>query len=279
MICACRIDGDLHVVRLHERALVGAVGHDARLGVGEIALRLRLRLRALDIRDRRRFAARLVARLGFFLRALIEQRQRLGRFGLCLRSRFGFERRLRLANLGQPPVATCKLLGKLVAAPSGAVLGVFLCVGLFRASQKLGHLLLELLLGLAHPLVAHRLVLGGVGLDLGAVNGDVPELAEARLPAQLQHLREQARERGQMLLAERRDAVVVRVLVARQHPKRYVLVRRSLDLARRRLAHARTRTAAALPSSPGRNLLALGRPSPRTPRGWRSSPGPTRRPG
>jgi hypothetical protein len=158
---------------------------------------------------------------------------RLGfRLGLGFESGFGF------ADLGQPALATCQLLGKLVGAPPLAVLGVFFGVDLLCTREQLDHLLLEALLGLAHPLVAHRLGLGGVGFDLGAIDGDVPELDQSRRLAELEHLHEQRAERRQMLLAERRHAVVVRVLIARQHPKRHVLVGRPLDRTRGRLADA-----------------------------------------
>jgi hypothetical protein len=45
--------------------------------------------------------------------------------------------------------------------------------------------------GRGHPAVAHGLVFGRIGLDLGAIERDVAELDQTRLPAQRQHLQEE----------------------------------------------------------------------------------------
>ena len=66
--------------------------------------------------------------------------------------------------------------GSLVAAPVSAVLAILgrvLRGRLLHPSRNLGG---ELLLGPSHPAVAHRLVLGGIRLDLGAVERDMAEL-------------------------------------------------------------------------------------------------------
>jgi hypothetical protein len=81
-------------------------------------------------------------------------------------------------------------------------------------------------------------VLGGIGFELRPIDRDVPEFHQSRLLAELENLHEQPRKRLQMPLAELRDRVVVRVLVASDHAQRHVLVRPALDPPRRWLAHA-----------------------------------------
>ena len=65
-----------------------------------------------------------------------------------------------------------------------------------------------------------------------------PNLHEPGLLAEGEHLGEQARERREVLLPEGRDAVVVGVLVRRQHAVGDLLVGGPLDLAGGRLAGA-----------------------------------------
>ena len=55
----------------------------------------------------------------------------------------------------------------------------------------------------------HGLVSGGVGPDLGAVQGHMAQLDQPRLPAQLQHLPEQVGQGCQMVLAEVRDSAEI----------------------------------------------------------------------
>jgi hypothetical protein len=105
-------------------------------------------------------------------------------------------------------------------------------VGLVRGAEQVLHLLRQLRLLLLHPLVAHRLVLGGVGLHLGPVQR-VAELHQPRLLTDPEHLDEQLREHRVMDAPELADAGVVRMLVAGDDPERYVLVRLALDLPRR----------------------------------------------
>ena len=81
-------------------------------------------------------------------------------------------------------------------------------------------------------------MLGGIGFDLGPVERHVPQLHEPGLLAEPQHLHEQGPQRLEMPLPERGEAVMVGMLVRGQHPIRHVLVRRPLDLPRRRLARA-----------------------------------------
>src|SRR5262249_27205658 len=61
-----------------------------------------------------------------------------------------------------------------------------------------------------HALIAHRLVLRGIGFDLGAVKRNMAELHQAGGLAQVQNLRKQRVQRLQMPLAEFRDGTEVR---------------------------------------------------------------------
>ena len=108
--------------------------------------------------------------------------------------------------------------------------------------ERLAHLVGEPLLGIFHPRVAHRLVLGGIGADLGAVQGDVAERDQPRRLAELEHLGEQARERVEMPLPKLGDAVVVGMLVpARTRTAMSSYVARSIFRAETRLCSRRTR--------------------------------------
>jgi hypothetical protein len=63
--------------------------------------------------------------------------------------------------------------------------------------------------------VAHGLVLGGVGPELGAVDRDVPEPDQSGGPTQPEHLLEQAGQRRLMALAEIADRPEVRPVQTR----------------------------------------------------------------
>src|SRR6201998_3360947 len=130
-------------------------------------------------------------------------------------------RALRSASAAAPPSAPRSALAPRVllspapgrplpaplAAPEGGVLaGVRLRRGVHPA-RDLG---LQFLRPLAHPLVAHRLVLGGVGLDLRPIERDMAKLDQPGPLAQAQHLAEKRRQRVQMTLAELRDRAEIR---------------------------------------------------------------------
>src|ERR1019366_5346776 len=91
-------------------------------------------------------------------------------------------------------------------------------------------LLLQARLGLVHALVAHRLVLAGVCLDLRSVDGHVAQLHQSSLGTKQQSLREKPRERLQMTLAELGDGGVVRVLVTGKITEGHVLECARLNL-------------------------------------------------
>src|SRR5258708_1657293 len=98
--------------------------------------------------------------------------------------RLRLERRFGLADLGQPPLFVGNPIGQLVTTPVTAVLAILgrvLSGRLLHPARNLGG---ELLLGPSHPAVAHRLVLGGIRLDLGAVERDMAKLDQTSLAAQ-----------------------------------------------------------------------------------------------
>ena len=111
----------------------------------------------------------------------------LGRRG---RFRFGLQFGLRRPDLLGALLLVGDPLGQLLAAlvaPEGLVL---LGVHSLGGAQPFRYLGLELRRTLLHALVAHRLVLGGVRLDLRPVERDMAELHKPRLFAQLENLAE-----------------------------------------------------------------------------------------
>src|SRR5439155_5613812 len=162
------------------------------------------------------------------------------RLGLLLGSRLGFllQRPLGLANLLQPGFPLGQFRRQFVSPPPRAVLPILGRVDGLGLRQQLGYFLFQFLFCLAHPFIAHRLVLGRVGFDLRPVQRYVPQLHQPRGLTQLQNLLEQSGQRLQVTLAKLRQAVVIRMLIGRQHPIGNLLIGGSLDLPRRGLAHA-----------------------------------------
>jgi len=130
--------------------------------------------------------------------------------GLGGGSRLGLQFGLGGADLLGAPLLVADpgrhLLAALVA-PEG---GVFARVRLRRGVHPGGDLGFQFLRALAHPLVAHRFVLGGVGLDLCPVERDMAELDQPGPLAKTQDLAEKRRQRVQMTLAELRDRAEIR---------------------------------------------------------------------
>jgi hypothetical protein len=91
----------------------------------------------------------------------------------------------------------------LVGHPTGHLIAAFLAVepvllgiGRRRGVQPAIDLGLKLRLPQLHAVVAHRLVLGGVRLDLGTIERHVPELPQAGLLGEPQNLHEETGKRG-----------------------------------------------------------------------------------
>ena len=171
--------------------------HYAALGIGEGLLRCRVGF----IGGRGGGLSGFLASLRFPL---------VFRLGPHLAFRLGLQLGLRRADLlgalllvGDP---SRHLLAALVRPESGVLAGVRRR-RLVHPTRDLGFPFLG---ALGHPLVAHRLALGGVGFDLRSVQRHMAELDQARLSAQLQHLRKQRGERLQTPLAEVADRAEVR---------------------------------------------------------------------
>jgi hypothetical protein len=96
----------------------------------------------------------------------------------------------------------------------------------------------QLPLPLLHPAIAHRLVLAGIGFQLGAVQGHPPQCQCTRFQRDLQHLFEQPCQRGQMELAEICDRAKVRQVARRQYPKPHVFGQAPLDAPGAKYPHA-----------------------------------------
>ena len=96
--------------------------------------------------------------------------------------------------------------------------------------HQLGHLGLQLRLDPVGVVPRQRAVAAGVGVDLGAVEPDRAELQQAHLPRHLQHLDEQGLDPRQEAPPERRDRVVVGMLVRRHEAECHAVVGGPLEL-------------------------------------------------
>src|SRR3984885_4843540 len=110
-----------------------------------------------------RFSLRRAVGFGF---------RRRGRCGLRLKRLSG------LADFGQALLFVSDPAGHFVAATACAVELVLLRVGPFRSFKPAIPFGAKLRLTRLHAFVAHRLVFGGVRLDLRAVERDMPELRQ-----------------------------------------------------------------------------------------------------
>ena len=124
-----------------------------------------------------------------------------------------------LADLLQLVLAAPQLLGQITAQLDFAVLAVFLHIKDLGPAHQLLDLLLKLRLGFEHPLLAHRFVLGGIGLHLGAVQRHMAQAHHAGRLTEPQDLHKQLARGLKVAAAELTDQTVVRLLVARKHPE------------------------------------------------------------
>jgi len=81
-------------------------------------------------------------------------------------------------------------------------------------------------------------VLGGIGLNLGAIEGHMAQAHHAGLLTEAEDLNEQVFQRIKVAAPEFTDAAVVRLLVAGQYPEGQILVASPLDLPGRDDPHA-----------------------------------------
>ena len=79
--------------------------------------------------------------------------------------------------------------------------------------------------------MAHGFALGGIGLHLGAIQGDMTQAHHPRLLAQPQNLNKQILESVEIPAPELTDAAVVRLLIPSQHSEGQVLVAGPFNLA------------------------------------------------
>ncbi len=224
------IDANLGVVSLL-KTLRYQVFHHPRIGISEIALTLGQRqdfpfLRYFPFRTTIAFCARF---LFFFLTRLLG-----GGFRFLLQLCF------QGANPGQSRFSITQLCRQLITTFAWAVQRVFLFVYSLRLAQQARHFRGQFLLRILHARVGERLVLRGVGFDLGAIDRYVAQLYQPCSLAQLQDLYEQSSQLLEVPLAKSRNAVVIRLLIAAQYPKRHIVIGGLLQLPRRHLPNAVT---------------------------------------
>ncbi len=175
----------------------------------------------------RRLAAGLLAggrRLGLTLGQL---GIKLGLFALEALLGARFDLGLGGRDGGQPVFSALDLRGQIHA------LGHAAPIGRFGQREHLLHFGLELGLDLLGVPIRERAVSAGVGVDLGTVQAHGAKARELVLAGDLQHLHEGIGELIAETAAERRQRVVVRMLVARDEAEGQRVVRGPLDLAAR----------------------------------------------
>jgi len=156
-------------------------------------------------------------------------RSDLGRRG---RFRLGLQFGLRRPDLLGPLLLVGDPIGRLLAAHVAAEGLVLLGVRSLGRAQPARDLGFKLSRALGHAFVAHRLVLGGVRLDLRPVERDMAKLHQPRLLAKLQNLGKQSGERLQMALAEVGDGAEIRRIEPHDAHEVDPLARRLGDPAR-----------------------------------------------
>src|ERR1700693_4084095 len=204
---ALRIHGHLSVVALDES--VGGL-LDLRLRVGKVPLGFLLGLGPLAV-----FA-----------------------FGPCLCSGLLLQSCLGFLYLLQPTLPPGQFFGQLLAGLVHPVTLILFFVDGLGTPQQTSDLLLKRRLLLPHPPVAHRLVLGGVGLDLGPVHRHLPELDQTGLPAHQEYLLEEPGKSLPVPLAKVADRPKVRLVACRQKPQRHAVNHLRRDPTRRKRPRA-----------------------------------------
>ena len=99
--------------------------------------------------------------------------------------------------------------------------------------HQIGDFGLQLRLDLAGVLIRQRAVAAGIGVDFRAVEADRSHLQHAHLARQQQNLNEQRFDLFEKPPPERRDCVVVGMIVGRDETERHRVVRRPLQLPAR----------------------------------------------
>ena len=135
------------------------------------------------------------------------------------------DRRPRPGDLGQPLLAPRQFV-----RDRHPIRNVGL-VGSLRLGHQLRHLGLQLRLDLARMLVRQCAVATRIGVDLGAVKRDRPQLQHAHLARELQNLYEQQLDLFEETPPKNGDGVVVRMLIGGDEAKRQRVIGRPLQLA------------------------------------------------
>ena len=215
------IDRHLRVVALLESLAAGL--HDLALGIGEIALRLRLGLAVGALVGPPAPGIAVLPRLAPVLIIARALRRLQTRFG-------GLDRR-------QALLPALQLLWQFVAAEILAPMLIFFGVHRPRLPQQRLDLRLQANLLLAHPLIAHRLALARVRSYLRPVDRQLAEPRQSHLARYPHHLHKQLAELPQMSASELAHRAMLREVARREHPKRHIL----LQLPRHRARGERAR--------------------------------------
>src|SRR3989338_7938011 len=212
------IYGRLAVISLVKTPLVSRGWHNPALGIGEISLRfggghgVRFLGRATTVRFLR-------FDLGFLL---------LGFFSsLSLPRLFG------LLHLFQAALPERQLRWQFIPAFVLPVFGVFPLVCIVGLLQQSFHFLFQSLFFFFHPVVAHGLMLRGIGFDFGPIHRHVSQFHQSRFLAQLQNLHEPFFQTFQVILPAIRNGSEIRLLIPRQNSKRHIFLRSSGHLSTR----------------------------------------------
>ena len=208
MIWCSPYDRHLRVVALLGSLAAGL--HDLALGIGEIALRLRLGLAVGPLVGPPAPGIAVLPRLAPALIVVPALRRLQTRFG-CLDRR-------------QALLPALQLLGQLLAPEILAPTLVFFGVHHPRLRQKRLDLRLQASCLFAHPLIAHRLALARVRSHLRPVDRELAEPRQSHLARHLHHPHKQLAELRQMSASELTYRAMLREVARREHPKRYILL-------------------------------------------------------
>src|SRR5216684_1952861 len=166
-----RIHPNLNVVSLL-KTLRYQVLHHPRIRISEVALTLRQR-QDFSLCGYLPFRTPIAFCACFWL-FLLSTLLRGGGFRFLLQFRF------QGSNLSQSRFPITQLFRQLITPFAFAVQLILFFVYALRLSQQTRHFSRQLLLRILHPRVGERLVLRGVGFDLGAINRYVPQLDHQR---------------------------------------------------------------------------------------------------
>ncbi len=132
----------------------------------------------------------------------------------------GFDLRARFGKLAQALLAERQLFRYRHAV------GNIRCIRSLGFGHQIGDFGLQLCLDLARMFIRQCAMPAGISVDFCAVQPDRSDLQQAHLARPLQHLNEQRLNLFQKPPPERRDRVVVRMIVGRYEAERYRVIAR-----------------------------------------------------